>query len=89
VVGDEDVVVVDWWGASNYARLQGDPEHGGNYRAGQPYSIAVAAEACVALEIAEAAANSDRPIRMAKMIFRAIFMASLRRERVPLFSECR
>jgi len=89
VVGDEDVVVVDWWGASNYARLQGDPEHGGNYRAGQPYSIAVAAEACVALEIAEAAANSDRPIRMAKMIFRAIFMASLRQERVPLFSECR
>jgi hypothetical protein len=61
VVGDEDVVVVDWWGASNYARLPGDPEHGGNYRAGQPYSIAVAAEACVALEIAEAAANSDSP----------------------------
>ena len=46
------------------------------------YSIAVAAEACVALEIAEAAANSDRPIRIAKMIFRVIFMAGLRWERL-------
>jgi hypothetical protein len=43
----------------------------------------------VALEIAEAAANSDSPIRMAKMILRVIFMASLRRERMPLISECR
>jgi hypothetical protein len=24
VVGDEEVVVVDWWGASNYARLRAD-----------------------------------------------------------------
>jgi hypothetical protein len=24
VIGEEDVVVVDWWGASNYARLQSD-----------------------------------------------------------------
>ena len=88
VVGDEDVVVVDWWGASNYARLSGTRAQASIKRAGQ-YSIAVAAEACVALEIAEAAANSDRPIRIAKMIFRVIFMASLRRERVPLTTVAR
>jgi hypothetical protein len=39
-----------------------------------PYSIAVAAEACVALATAEAAPNSERPMRMAKMIFRVNFM---------------
>jgi hypothetical protein len=32
----------------------------------------------VALEIAEAAANSDRPIRIAKMIFRVNAISSLR-----------
>jgi hypothetical protein len=52
----------------------------------QPYSIAVAAEACVALATAEAAANSDRPIRIAKMIFRVIFMAGLRWGRVPIIT---
>jgi hypothetical protein len=41
------------------------------------------------LEIAEAAANSDRPIRMAKMILRVIFMAGLRGERVPLITVAR
>lgn len=38
------------------------------------YSTIVAAAACVAREIAEAAANSDRPIRIATMIFRVNFM---------------
>jgi len=39
-----------------------------------PYSIAVAAEAWVAPTSAEAAPNSERPMRMAKMIFRVNFM---------------
>jgi hypothetical protein len=25
VVGDEEVVVIDWWGASNYAKSRGNP----------------------------------------------------------------
>jgi hypothetical protein len=44
-----------------------------------PYSIAVAAEACVAPATAEAAPNSERPIRTAKMIFRVNLMTGLRR----------
>ena len=44
-------------------------------RAGS-YSIAVAAEMCAALEIAEAAPSSDRPTRIQKMIFRVNFMAA-------------